>query len=59
LSRPRGASRARRYSGCLTQAFAQWQGAPLRVKAEGEVSLLVNVPVKPTVAVPPGGMVAL
>src|SRR5215469_13010388 len=37
----------------------QLQRAPFRVKTKGEVSLLVNVPVKPTVAVPPGGMVAL
>jgi hypothetical protein len=29
------------------------------VNADGEVSLLVKVPVKPTVAVPPGGMAAL
>jgi hypothetical protein len=29
------------------------------MNADGEVALLVKVPVKPTVAVPPGGMVAL
>jgi hypothetical protein len=32
---------------------------PLSVNAEGEVSLLVNDPVKPTVTVLPGAMVAL
>lgn len=28
------------------------------MKAEGPVSLLVNIPVKPTVTVPPAGMAA-
>jgi hypothetical protein len=32
---------------------------PFSVNELGEVSLLVNVPVKPTATVPPGGMAAL
>ena len=51
--------RAQEVPGWPVSSGAQLQEVPFRVKAEGEVSLLVNVPVKPTVAVEPGGMAAL
>jgi hypothetical protein len=37
-------------------AAAQPQALPFSVKADGAVLLLVKVPVKPIVTVPPGGI---